>query len=203
VAVDFTQTSHGLVDVSCTFSKTAPIELFHAVSTANEGKLRYAEVSTSAIKAYRDQCRRHAQDRMFQLTDSFDTRRNRVQSAIAHGDPARQLLVQQAHSGADLIVVGKHPGSPFSDLFFDSVAGRLLNYLDADHGRADVLVVPHGWQLATSSSAASRLAAERPRAYRVRAGAPQAPCRPNPAALRAGVEARQRRDCSLSTQAQL
>jgi nucleotide-binding universal stress UspA family protein len=187
VAVDFTETSRSLVDLSFSFSKTASVELFHAVSTANEGKLRYAEVSTSAIKAYRDQCRRHAQDRMFWLTDSFDTRRNRVQSAIAHGDPARQMLVQQERSGSDLIVVGKHPGSTFSDLFFRSVAGRLLNYADAEGGRADVLVVPHGWQPVTSPSAASRLVAERPAANRVRAGAPQAPCRPNPAAMRAGV----------------
>ncbi|MGJ7574870.1 universal stress protein [Variovorax sp. RB2P76] len=187
VAVDFTRTSRSLVDFSFSFSKTASVELFHAVSTANEGKLRHAEVSTRAIKAYRDQCRRHAQDRMFWLTDSFDTRRNRVQSAIAHGDPARQMLVQQERSGSDLIVLGKHPGSTFADLFFGSVAGRLLNYSNGESRRTDVLVVPHGWQPATSPSAASRLPAERPAAHRVRAGAPQAPCGPNPASMRAGV----------------
>jgi nucleotide-binding universal stress UspA family protein len=184
VAVDFTETSRGLLDLSFSFSTTASVEIFHAVSTANEGKLRYAEVSTRAIKAYRDECRRHAQDRMFWLTDSFDTRRNRVQSAIAHGDPARQTLVQQERSGSDLIVVGKHPGSTFSDLFFGSVAGRLLRYLHADDRRADVLVVPHDWQPATRTSAASRLAAERTGVNRVRAGAPQPPRHPNPAAIR-------------------
>jgi nucleotide-binding universal stress UspA family protein len=166
VAVDFTQASRGLMDLSFSFSKTASIELFHAVSTANEGKLRYAEVSAGAIEAYREQCRRHAQDRMFWLTDSFDTRRNRVQSAISHGDPARQALVQRERSGSDLIVVGKHPGSTFSDLFFGSVAGRLLSHSHADGERTDVLVVPHGWQPSTRSSAVSRLAAERPSASR-------------------------------------
>lgn len=187
VAVDFTEASRGLVDVGLSLSKTASVELFHAVSTANEGKLRHAEVPISTIKAYRDQCRRHAQDRMFWLTDSFEPRRNSVQSFIAHGEPARQMLVRQERSAADLIVVGKHPGSTFSELFFGSVAGRLLSYLNAKGGRGDVLVVPHGWQPETSVSPASRSAAKRSRATRVRAGAPQAPSRPNPAALRAGV----------------
>jgi nucleotide-binding universal stress UspA family protein len=184
VAVDLTETSQGLVDVAFSLSKKASVEIFHAVSTANEGKLRYAEVSTSAIKAYRDQCRRHAKDRMFRLTDSFDTRRNRVQSTIAHGDPARQILVQQERACSDLIILGKHPGSLFSDLFFGSVAGRLLNYSDAEDGCTDVLVVPHGWQPATRAFAVSRLAAERSVTRRVRAGAPKAPCQPSPAAMR-------------------
>lgn len=156
VAVDFTEASAGLVDVAISVSKTASVELFHAVSTANEAKLRYAEVSPGVIKSYRDQCRRHAQDRMFSLTDSFDARRNRVQSAISHGEPARQMLVQQERSGAELIVVGKHPTSTFSDAFFGSVSGRLLNYSDAKGGRADILVVPHGWQPAMNTSAAGR-----------------------------------------------
>lgn len=185
VAVDFTETSRGLIDLSFSFSQTASIQLFHAVSTANEGKLRYAEVSASAIKAYRDHCRLHAQDRMFWLTDSFDARRNRVKSTIAHGDPARQILVQQERSGSDLIVVGKHSGSTFSDLFFGSVAGRLLGYSEAGDGHADLLVVPHGWRPASRASAASRLAAERPGPNRVRAGTSQAPGRPNPVTGRA------------------
>ena len=89
VAIDFTERSRDLMNLSFSFSKLASIELFHAVSTVNEGKLRYAGVSTDAIEAYRDQCRSHSQDRIFCLTDSFDTKRNRVQSAISHGDPAR------------------------------------------------------------------------------------------------------------------
>jgi nucleotide-binding universal stress UspA family protein len=193
VAVDFTETSRDLMNFSFSFGKMASVELFHAVSTANEGKFRYAEVSTGAIEAYREQCRSHAQDRIFWLTDSFDTRRNRVQSAISHGDPARQTLVQSERSGSDLIVVGKYTGSTFSDLFFGSVAGRLLSYSDADGERTDVLVVPHGWQPATRTSAVSRLAAERPTTNRVKASAPQAPRRSNPAALRGGVWGRSTR----------
>lgn len=178
VAVDFSEASRGLVELGSALSKSAQVELFHAVSTANEGKLRYAEVSERAIRAYRHECRRYAQDRMFRLTDSYDARRNRVLSAIGHGDPARQTVVQQQHSGAELIVVGKHPASLLTDMIFGSIAKRVLRY-----AKADVLVVPHDYEPASSASAVKRLAAEKPTARRVRAGAPPPPCLPNPAAV--------------------
>lgn len=178
VAVDFSQASRGLVELGFALNKSAQVELFHAISTANEQKLRSAEVSTQAIKAYRHECRRYAQDRMFWLTDSYDGRRNRVLSAIGHGDPARQTVVQQQHGGAELIVVGKHPASFLTDLVCGSNANRVLRYASTD-----VLVVPHDYQPASSTSAVTRLAAEQPAVRRVRAGPPRPPGRPNPAAI--------------------
>lgn len=180
VAVDFSQVSHGLVELGCALQPSARVELFHAISTANEGKLRYAEVSYRAIQMYREQCQRYAQDRMFMLTDSYDARRNRLSSSIGRGDPARQVLVQQQNTAADLIVVGKHPVSALSGLLFDSVARRIVR--DA---RADVLVVPHNFQPASSGAAVNRLATDLP-SRRVKAGAPQLPRYPNPAAQIAG-----------------
>ena len=150
VAVDFSEASRSLVDLGFALNQHARVELFHAISTANEGKLRYAEVSEQAVKAYRDECLRHARDRMFWLTDSYEARRNRVLSAIGHGNPARQVLVQQQRSGAELIVVGKHPASAVSDFFFGSVAQRVLR-----GGAGDVLVVPHGSREPARSAAAS------------------------------------------------
>jgi nucleotide-binding universal stress UspA family protein len=181
VAVDFTEASRGLVDLGFALSPSAQVELFHVVSTANEGKLRYAEVSNSAIKTYRSECRRYAQDRMFWLTDSYDSRRNRVLSAVGHGDAARQTVVQQQNSGAELIVVGRHPSSRLSDLFFESTANRIVSYSDTD-----VLVVPHDYQPASSAHAAKRLSTVGSEVRRVRAGAPNPPRLPNPAAVFGG-----------------
>jgi nucleotide-binding universal stress UspA family protein len=158
----------------------ADVELFHAISTANEGKLRYAEVSEHAVKVYRDQCRRYAQDRMFWLTDSYEARRNRVLSAIGHGDPARQVLVQQQRSGAELVVVGKHPASALSDFVFGSVAQRVLDRVSG----SDVLVVPHDSEPASSATAVERLASEPRAVRRLRAGVGAAA---RPSAPRAGV----------------
>ncbi|MDM0116321.1 universal stress protein [Variovorax sp. J22R133] len=178
VAVDFSQASRCLVELGFALGKDAQVELFHAVSTANEGKLRYAEVAEQAIKAYREECRRYAQDRMFWLTDSCDARRNRVQSTIGHGNPARQVVVQQQRSGAELIVVGKHPSSAAVDFLFESVAQGVLR-----HGTGDVLVVPHDYQAAMSARAANRLAAEPRVVRRMRAGTPETPDRSDPAAM--------------------
>jgi len=178
VAIDFSEASRSLVELAFALNKDAQVELFHAVSTANEGKLRYAEVSEQAIRAYREECRRYAQDRMFRLTDSYDARRNRVLSAIRYGNPARQVTVQQQRSGAELIVVGKHPSSAAVDLFFESVAQGVLR-----DSTSDVLIVPHGHQPASSAPAVNRLKAEPRVVRRMRAGAPRAPGRPDPAAM--------------------
>ena len=180
VSVDFSEASRVLVNLGSSLGKSALLELFHAVSTAFEGKLRYAEVSDRAMEAYRDHRRNHAKDQMFRITDSFDSRRNRVQSAVGHGDPSRQTLVQQHRSGSELIVVGKHPCSTLSDLMFGSVASRILRLSESDYGRTDVLVVPHDWQRASSTLAARRLASEGPPIHRVRAGAPKPLGLPNP-----------------------
>ncbi len=181
VAVDLSQVSHRLVELGFALHPSARVELFHAISTVNEGKLRFAEVSERAIHAYREQCRSYAQDRMFTLTNSYDARRNRLSASMSRGDPARQVVVQQQNTAADLIVVGKHSASALSDLFLESVAQRIVR--DA---RTDVLVVPHNFEPASRVLAIQRLTAELP-VRRVKAGAPRLPSYPNPAAVPGGA----------------
>jgi nucleotide-binding universal stress UspA family protein len=166
VAVDFSETSANLVQAAFAFSESAKVELFHALSTVNEGKLRAYAVSEEIIRTYRQQNMRFAQGRMFRLTDSLEARRNRIDSAIGHGDPARQAMVQQQYSGADLIVVGKHPASAVSDFLVGSVSQRIVR-----HATADVLVVPHGFRPGTRAMAVHRLDTPALARPRIRAGA--------------------------------
>lgn len=156
VAVNFTPASKNLVKLAWMLDDDAEVELFHAISTRNEAKLRSAEVSRHAIEAYRHECMRHARDRIFWLTDSFDSRRNRVMSAIGHGDPARQAAIQQDHVGADLLVVGKRSNSPVVDFVFGSVAQRVLCWASSD-----VLIVPDDFQASSRAAAMQRIEAER------------------------------------------
>ena len=151
VAVDFSEASRNLVAAAFSLGKSAEVELFHAISTDNQSSLRYAEASEESIKAYRRECMRHANDRLFWLTDSTAARRNRVDSVIGYGDPARQVVVQQQHSGSDLVVVGKHPASALSDFVFGSVSRRVLRY-----ATTDVMVVPHGFQFGLRALAVRR-----------------------------------------------
>lgn len=67
----------------------------------------------------------------------------------ADGKPAQ---LQQEHTGADLVVVGLHRQSAWSDFALGSSAHRALRW-----ARGDVLVVPHDWMLPSRGNAAARL----------------------------------------------
>lgn len=137
VAVDFTPESKTLVELAWSLDGHAQVELFHALNTIHEGKLRYADVSERAIKNYRHESMLAARERLFWLSDSSTARRNRVLAAIGNGDPARQAVVQQQHANAELLVVGKRRSTALADLLLGSVAQRVLRW-----STGDVLIVP-------------------------------------------------------------
>ncbi|SEA89742.1 universal stress protein [Variovorax sp. YR216] len=155
VAVDFSAESKHLVRLACDLDRHADIQLFHAISSRDEAKLRSAEASAHQIRAYRQECLRYARNRILWLTDSFDARRNRVMSTIGHGDPARQAVVQQEYLRADLLVVGRRRRSPVADFFLGNVAERVLRW-----ATSDVLIVPRDARAATGVAAGQRLRAE-------------------------------------------
>src|SRR5205085_12656657 len=98
VGVDFSEASRGLVEFGLALNKVARVELFHAVATFKEGKLRYAGVSEKIIEAYRAHRLRQARDRMYALVDTYDACRHRVLSTIRYGSAAKQVVVQQQRS---------------------------------------------------------------------------------------------------------
>ncbi len=152
VAVDFSPESVALVKLAAAFGARAELELFHAIDTLDEARLRSAEATEHAVRLYREKCMRHARERMLTLTDSFDARRNRLLTAIGRGDPGRQTVIQQERSGADLVVVGKRTSSAWEDFLCGSVAHRVLSW-----GSSDVLVVPPAFMQASEPVAANRL----------------------------------------------
>lgn len=137
VGVDFTPASQAVVQLAAQLDPLAQLELFHAVDTRGEAHLRAADATTEAIRAYRAQCVQKARQQMLSVTDSFAARRNRVLAAIGRGSPGRQIVIQQEHAEADLVVVGKSESSAWLDFLRTSVAHRVLSW-----GTSDVLVVP-------------------------------------------------------------
>lgn len=137
VGVDFTPASQAVVQLAAQLDPLAQLELFHAIDTRGEAHLRAADATTEAIRAYRAQCLQKARQHMLSVTDSFDARRNRVLAAIGRGSPGRQIVIQQEHAEADLVVVGKSESSAWLDFLRTSVAHRVLSW-----GTSDVLVVP-------------------------------------------------------------
>lgn len=154
VAVDFTETSKELVRHASGFALDAELELFHALSELDEAWRRSTLTSPEAVNAYRQKAHRSARDRLFRFTDSSHTRRNRVTSVAGRGEPARQTVVQQEATKADLIVVGKERSSTLADFLLGSVAQRLTQWASSD-----VLVVPNGYQAPSSAAAAARIQA--------------------------------------------
>ena len=152
VAVDFSAESEALVKLAAELDARAELEIFHAVSTLGEARLRSAEASEQAIRAYRERWLRQAQVRMLTLTDSFDARRNRLLTAIGRGDPGRQIVIQQERSEADLVVLGTRRTSAWEDFFCGSVAHRALSW-----GSSDVLLVPQAYVQASAPVAARRM----------------------------------------------
>ena len=184
VAVDFSEASQSLVELGFNLNPGAQVELLHAINTANERKLRNAEATEQAVAAYREQCLHRARVRMSRLTGACDALPDRVISSIHHGSPARQVLDRQERSGAELIVVGRYPASAASDFMFASTAQRVLR-----ESSADVLVAPHARQGRRSADAAATRSVPQPLGVRrLRAGPPQPPSLPNPAAMPAKPE---------------
>lgn len=157
VALGFAAESLPLAELAAGIDPRAELELFHAVDTANESRLRFAEATENAVRAYRRRCLEHARRRMLALADAFEARHRRVLTAFGRGDAGHQVVLQQEHSGADLVVVGKRRSTAWDDFFSGSVAHRVLSW-----GRSDVLVVPLGLTPATAPMAARRIGAIRP-----------------------------------------
>jgi nucleotide-binding universal stress UspA family protein len=152
VAASLSRGSQALVTLAADLDAHAELEIFHAIDTRGEAKLRAAEATEQAVRAYRARCLRKAQEGMGTLVDSLAAHRHRLLTAIGRGDPGRQTVVQQQRSGADLVVLGKRRSSAWADFLCGSVAHRALSW-----GSSDVLVVPHGYAGASAPVAAGRM----------------------------------------------
>lgn len=142
VEVDFSETTTALMHYAGALQADASMELYHALDLREEAQLRSAEASQQAIESYRAKTLSSARQRMLSLSDTSDARRNRVDSMVGVGDPARQLAVQQERTGADLVAVGHKRRSALVELLVGSVAQRLVGV-----SACDVLVFPHDYAL--------------------------------------------------------
>lgn len=137
VAVDLTPRSRDLIAYARRFASPSALQLFHAIDTIEESKLRSADVSFEAIRANRLDSRQHAKDRLMQLTRALGMAGSTMAFDVGNGDPAYQTAVQQQATRAELVVVGKRRASALARFLTGSVAQRLAKWAESD-----VLVVP-------------------------------------------------------------
>ena len=143
VAVDFTPASHHRAMFACLLDRDAQVELFHAVGPVGESQLRQADadIVRNARTSRMDQARIN----LAQMTQSLYAQAVPVESVASRGEPVQQILARQRWLGADLVVVGKSRRHPLVDMLLRSTAQQVL----ADTA-ADVLVVPHDYQMSAT-----------------------------------------------------
>ncbi|MEP6589288.1 MAG: universal stress protein [Polaromonas sp.] len=78
IATDFTAESLALVRYCSGFDINSELELFHARRTINNANPSLAKASVERETAFRQEAHRLLKGRLFELTDSFDTRLSRV-----------------------------------------------------------------------------------------------------------------------------
>lgn len=155
VAVDFGKEAPQLVQHACSVDDRAELQLFHAISRADEAKLRSADVSWDVVKAFRARQEAYAQVRLEELARSIETNGRTLTTSMGSGEAARQTSLHQQGSGASLIVVGKQRRSPVMEFVCGSVSSRVLAW-----SSADVMIVPHDHQASSRAAARQRIAAE-------------------------------------------
>lgn len=156
VAVDFSNEAPRLVQHACLVDDRAEVQLFHAISRADEAKLRSADVSWEVVKAFRARQEAYAHGRLQELAHSIDTNGRTLTTSMGSGEAARQTSLHQQGSGASLIVVGNQLRSAVMEFVRGAVSSRLLAW-----SSADVLIVPHDHQASSRAAAKLRIAAER------------------------------------------
>lgn len=142
VAVDLSPRAKPLIDFARRFSTPTLLQLFHAIDTIEDGKLRSVNVSPDTIQANRFGSRQQARDRLTQLlgglaATSPATTDPPLVFDVGNGDPACATALHQQATRADLVVVGKRRRSPLARFFTSSVTQRLAKWADSD-----VLVAP-------------------------------------------------------------
>ncbi|WP_313303079.1 universal stress protein [Diaphorobacter sp.] len=130
ISVDGSRASQHLVQYAGHLLQSAQVDLYQAPTTEQP---MLSECDASTLALYKDVLPRPpANRRRLRVRDSFDARRNRVDMHLGTRDMARQLMVQQQRSHADLLVVGKLRSGWLERQTFLSQVQRLLGMVSCD-----------------------------------------------------------------------
>lgn len=90
---------------------------------------RPPEPSTSVeLEAVLDDAREHFEEAFRKIVEKARGRNLEVQTAMAVGHPAEQIIHRAESDGIDLIILGRRGRSKFSRLVLGSVSERTLRY---------------------------------------------------------------------------
>jgi universal stress protein E len=135
LATDFSDGAQRAASVARQLFPAARLTLLHACLIPFEGRMRLAGATEADIESYRQAEREKAEAEMDKHIASLGGG-NRAEGIVAWGVPT-PVILQQAATGTDMIVVGRHGGGFTNERLLGSVARNVLF-----HATCDVLLAP-------------------------------------------------------------
>lgn len=135
LATDFSEGAQRAASVARQLFPAARLTLVHACLIPFEGRMRLAGATEADIASYRRAEQEKAEAEMRNQVSALGGG-DRADGLVAWGVPT-PVILQQAASGADMIVVGRHGGGFTNERLLGSVARNVLF-----HATCDVLLAP-------------------------------------------------------------
>ena len=136
VPVDFSDCSVPSLRFASELTPGAVLQVFHAVDSPLQGRLRSAGVAAESIEAYCAALQTDAEAKMTELLSGLTG--HKVVPSVQASDPRVGIGERAAETGSALIVVGKQSRSWLSEHVLGSVSRTVL-----ERAPCDVAVVPH------------------------------------------------------------
>ena len=129
VAVDFSNATHGVLDMACDLAKAfgAQLRLFHVVEPEpSYTAYGFTPDEFPALHAYQDEAKRRALAKLEELLANVKPTLPNATSQIAEGSPLHSLLDYVKESNADFVVLGSHGHGVIASLLLGSVAEGMV-----------------------------------------------------------------------------
>jgi nucleotide-binding universal stress UspA family protein len=132
VAADFSEHSERAALLALDAFPDAQLVLIHAWLVPLEASMRLGGAREEDIEHYRSREFAQAEAGLASLVRRLGAAEGRLQPLALHGSPASVIFDQAEARGSDLIVIGKHGGSPLDERLLGSVTQNILYHATCD-----------------------------------------------------------------------
>lgn len=132
IAADFSENAARAARLALAAFPEAQKLLIHAWLVPLETSMRLGGAREADIEHFRAREFELAEQGLRALMERFGDQDGRLQSLALHGSPASVIFDQAEARGSDLIVIGKHGGSPLDERLLGSVTQNILYHAGCD-----------------------------------------------------------------------
>lgn len=134
--VDFGDMVDELTPLALTLAQKFDAKLLVLTVTPDMSSFATFYAPHSNIQSYQEEVDREARQKLAALASRLQ-RVVRVETRIAWGDPAEQIIAAIGESGVDLVIMGTHSRKGLEKAIFGSVCDKVIK-----SGRCPVLAIP-------------------------------------------------------------